>query len=242
MEVQSASVVLVNVSSTATSFVSERRFDRGLTIAQVMQKLELITGTEVKDMLIDVYKEDKLLFKLDNPEALLGSYHIDNGMRLHVIDKNPHGASAFNDVSKVEKYNMSSNAYDKRQDTVRSFLKNNKLGKFDPNEISASQKLEEERKLEDDDAFARIKIDSRCQVSRPGQMVRRGLVKYVGYTDFKPNVWIGVQYDEPYGKHNGTVKDKSYFVCEQGYGAFVRPKNVECGNFPELSLDEDDEM
>ena len=241
MEVHSSSVVNVLVSSTATSFVSERRFDRGFTISVLMQKLELITGTMVKDQLLEVYNEDKLMFKLDNPDALLGSYHIDDGMRIHVIDKNPQGAMSFSDVSKVEKYNMSDDTYEKRQDSVRSFLKQNKQGKFNPDVIAAKEQAEQERKLEDDEALQRIKVGSRCQVTVPGQMVRRGEVKYLGYTDFKPNVWVGVQYDEPYGKHNGTVQGKSYFSCEQGYGAFVRPKHIECGKFKELDL-EDDEM
>ena len=241
VEIQSPNMVIVSVSSTATSFVSERRFDRGSTIAELMQKLELITGTLMQDMLIEVYKEDKFMFKLDNPDALLGSYHIDNGMRLHVVDKNPQGANIFNDLSKVEKYSMTDNAYEQRHGTVRSFLKQNKLGKFNPDEISANEHLEKEKKIEDEAALRRIKVGLRCQVSIPGQMVRRGEVKYIGYTDFQSNVWVGVQYDEPYGKHNGTVKGKSYFTCEQGYGSFVRPKHVECGEFPELDI-EDDEM
>ena len=241
MEVHSASVINVLVSSTATSFVSERRFDRGSTVAELMQKLELITGTLIKDQVIEVYNEDKLILKLDNPDALLGSYHIDDGMRLHVIDKNPQGAVSFSDVSKVEKYNMPDDAYEKRQDSVRSFLKQNKLGKFNPEEVIAKEQIERERKLEDEEALQRIKVGSRCQVTVPGQMVRLGEVKYLGYTEFKPNVWVGVRYDEPYGKHNGTVQGKSYFSCESGYGAFVRPKHVECGDFNELDL-EDDEM
>ena len=241
MEVHSASVVNVLVSSTATSFVSERRFDRGSSIAEIMQKLELITGTLIKDQLIEVYKKDKMMFRLDNPDAILGSYHIDDGMRLHVIDKNPQGASSFNDVTKVEKYDMSEENYEKRQETVRSFLKQNKLGKFNPQEIAANEKAEQERKLEDEEAMHRIKVGSRCQVNVPGQMVRRGEVKYLGYTEFRPHIWVGVRYDEPYGKHDGTVQGKSYFQCENGYGAFVRPKHVECGNFAELDF-EDDEM
>jgi len=55
-------------------------------------------------------------------------------------------------------------------------------------------------------------------------------------------VWVGVCYDEPYGKHDGTVQGRRYFECQSPYGAFVRPKNVECGDYPELGLDDEDEM
>jgi tubulin-folding cofactor B len=27
---------------------------------------------------------------------------------------------------------------------------------------------------------------------------------YVGKADFKPGYWVGIKYDEPLGKHNGT--------------------------------------
>ena len=241
MEVRSSSVLNVEVSSTASSFVSERRFDRGYTVAQVMQKLEMITGTMVKDMLIEVYKDDKIQFKLDNPDAILGSYHLDDGMRLHVIDNNPQGAKSLIDVSKVEKYVMSDESYDQRNSTVRSFLKKNKFGKFHPQEVATKQQTEDERKIEDEDALQRIHVGSRCQVTAPGKMARRGEVMYVGYTEFKPHVWVGVRYDEPYGKNDGTVMNKSYFKCDQGYGSFVRPKQVECGDFPELKIDDDEE-
>ena len=39
-------------------------------------------------MKLEVYnKDDKLMFTLDNDEALLGSYHVDDYMRIHVRDE-----------------------------------------------------------------------------------------------------------------------------------------------------------
>ncbi|KAJ4892108.1 CAP Gly-rich domain protein [Raphanus sativus] len=46
-----------------------------------------------------------------------------------------------------------------------------------------------------------IKVGDRCQVE-PGE--KRGVVKYVGRAEsLGPGYWVGIQYDEPLGKHDG---------------------------------------
>ena len=53
---------------------------------------------------------------------------------------------------------------------------------------------------------------------------RRGEVMYVGRVSELPSgVWIGVRYDAPVGKNDGSVKGVSYFECLDKYGGFVRP-------------------
>ncbi len=49
-----------------------------------------------------------------------------------------------------------------------------------------------------------IEVGMRCSVQITEDSEKRGIVQYVGKTDFKPGYWVGVQYDEPLGKHNGT--------------------------------------
>ena len=46
--------------------------------------------------------------------------------------------------------------------------------------------------------------------------------------------WVGVQYDEPVGKNDGTIKGVAYFNCLPNYGALVRPDTVTAGDFPPL--------
>lgn len=65
----------------------------------------------------------------------------------------------------------------------------------------------------------------------------------LGSTSFQPGIWIGVEYDEPLGKNNGTVQGVEYFKCRPNHGAFVRPTKVTVGDFPEEDLfNTDDEL
>jgi len=49
-------------------------------------KLEMVTGASCSSMIVEVYdKDNKFLCRLDNNDALIGSYPIDDGARLHVI-------------------------------------------------------------------------------------------------------------------------------------------------------------
>jgi dynactin complex subunit len=49
---------------------------------------------------------------------------------------------------------------------------------------------------------------------------------FVGTTDFGAGNWVGVKFDAPLGKNNGTVKDRTYFICEPNHGSFVRPSAI----------------
>uniref|UniRef100_A0A7S4PKF1 CAP-Gly domain-containing protein n=1 Tax=Guillardia theta TaxID=55529 RepID=A0A7S4PKF1_GUITH len=149
------------------------------------------------------------------------------------------------DVSLVTKYEISEEAYNARKNTYRKF-KEEKL-KEDPEwslkkEIDARKakagmepSSDSKSKIEDDEYMATeasaIKVGDRCEVAGG----RRGCVKYVGKIPELPKGWwVGVQYDEPVGKNDGSVKGVSYFECLDKYGGFVRPDLVQVGDFPEL--------
>ena len=74
-----------------------------------------------------------------------------------------------------------------------------------------------------------------------GGLEKRATVKFVGLTSFKPGYWVGVAYDEPLGKHNGTIDDLTYFICPDKHGAFVRPNLVTVGDYPEEDIFMSDE-
>ena len=54
-----------------------------------------------------------------------------------------------------------------------------------------------------------------------------GTVKYVGTTLFAPGKWIGIELDEPKGKHTGTVQGKTYFQCPENCGLMVRKNQLQ---------------
>ena len=56
---------------------------------------------------------------------------------------------------------------------------------------------------------------------------KRGFVQYVGYTNFKAGLWVGIEMNHVGdGKHDGSIRGVQYFVTNPGRGLFVRPWNV----------------
>lgn len=80
-------------------------------------------------MQIEAYTGDnKFVCKLEDSNALLGSYPLEDGMRLHVIDQ----FQIKNELNfgNVPKFELSQEEYEQKQDSVKAFLQKNKLGNF----------------------------------------------------------------------------------------------------------------
>ncbi|XP_076846524.1 tubulin-folding cofactor B [Brachyhypopomus gauderio] len=233
--------VSVRITSTLSSFEVNRRFNRGITVAEFKSKLELVIGCPAASMDLQLFStSDKFLQNLDDNDALLGSYPVDDDCRIHVIDRSGTLSGAFSDLSKVEKYEISDDAYEKRADSLRNFKKNMKVGRFNEENVAKHEESVAQKEEEEKAALALITVGRRCQVQVAGQPTKIGTVMFVGTTDFKPGYWVGVKYDEPLGKNDGCVNGKRYFECEPKYGAFVKPLSIAVGDFPEedYGLDE----
>lgn len=122
-------------------------------------------------------------------------------------------------------------------------MERNRMGKYNEDNLKKKQEEQQIKETEEEEMANAFKVDERCEVSVSGQPKRRGVIKFVGKTHFKPGFWVGIHYDEPMGKNDGSVEGKKYFDCPPKYGAFVKPGNVTMGDFPELFDEEEmDEM
>eukprot|EP00878_Enallax_costatus_P005154 GHUV01005417.1.p1 GENE.GHUV01005417.1~~GHUV01005417.1.p1 ORF type:complete len:279 (+),score=61.01 GHUV01005417.1:247-1083(+) len=232
----------------------EIRLDKHMSIDAVKQKINNMTGTSVLTMMLHLKDESgKPVAVLSDGSKKLGYYSPCDGWCLHVIDTDESSLSAqgwLEDVSKVTKYVMSEDDYATRDNTYRKY-KEQKL-KEDP-----TWTLEKEMCMRRGvpytppavvgpdlgaEAAASLSVGQRCCVD-PGE--RRGEIKYVGRVEgLAEGYWVGVAFDEPLGKNDGSVQGKRIFSCPRGHGAFVRPDKVTAGDFPPVDdfLGSDDEI
>lgn len=230
------SVVTVFVASPLTKIASERRFDKGLSIFQIKQKLEMITGSLTGNMKLHLLDtKDNCVCVMGNDDAMLGAYPVEDYYTIKVEDTDPNQAALnLTDVSQVEKIEMSTEEYETREGSVLAFKKLHKLGRFADGADAAAEEKEEQY----GDVAATIKVGDRCLV----RSTNKGTVAYVGKTEFEKGYWVGIRLDEPLGKNDGLVKGKRYFQCEAKYGVMVRPTQVAVGDYPEDDFGSDEEM
>ncbi|CAI8602088.1 unnamed protein product [Vicia faba] len=231
------SVLLRVTHSNLKTFNSDIRFSLQLTVEAMKEKLWKKSGTSVESMHLELYDDvrNKIADLTDNSK-LLGFYSPFDGFCLHVVDLDPASVTSggwLEDTSLVEKFEISEQAYNKRGDTFRKYKE--KLTSQVPSTVEA--------KTPDTDLkgiCANIKVGSRCEVE-PG--AKRGVVKFAGRAEpLGPGFWVGVQYDEPLGKHDGMVKGVRYFQCPPSHGGIVRPEKVKVGDYLERDPFEDDEI
>ncbi|KAL4720643.1 hypothetical protein ACJJTC_001809, partial [Scirpophaga incertulas] len=182
----------------------ERRFKKNITILEFKTKLELVTGGSAVTMKLKIYdSKNNFICDIDNDTALLGSYPIDDGTRIHVIDN----FTLINDFSSAEsadRFRLSEEEYEKKGDTLRSFLQRNRLGKYNEEEMN-KLKEQQQKELEEEAKLAEAAVvGARCEVRVPRQAARRAAVRYNGPLAGAKGLWIGVQYDEPLGKNDGS--------------------------------------
>jgi len=219
---------------------SERRFDLQLPISQLKEKLHLITGIPVENQQLTIYNNDADLHPvrvLDEDQRPLGFYSPADFQVLKVVDTNPSTTftGQLTDLSGVEKFELTEDQYALRQDSVLAYKQRHKVGRFADKTESKPAPT----------GTVDISIGSRCEVesTEPG-LHKRGTVRYAGPTDFGSGggVWVGIEYDEPMGKNDGSVNGKRYFTCAPRFGVFVRPDKVNVGDYPVVDPFEDEEM
>lgn len=232
----------VNVIVTSDLTSSERRISPSLTLSQLKSKLETITGIPPSAQRLVLYSPngDNSVDLSARPETgTVESAGVRSQYRIHVEDTRPKDQQLDLNDPNVERYEMPPEEYESREDSVLAWKRRNKLGRFDPN---AQADLEEDARKSREAADQKgIQPGARCQVNS----LKLGTVRYVGpVPEIKgaQRIWVGVEYDEPVGKHDGVIAGTRYFQARPNTGAFVKPEAVEVGDFPEESFDDDDEL
>ncbi|CAD5166220.1 tubulin-folding cofactor B-like [Musa acuminata AAA Group] len=230
------SVVLRVTHANVKSFSADVRFSLEMTVESVKEKLWKKCGTAVDSMVLELYDDaGSKVCDLSDATRPFGFYSPQDGYRLHIIDLDPSSVTSggwLEDTSLVEKYTISEDAYNKLDNNFRKF----KEKMVSQNPMAKENKLSENYM---EDLCANIKVGDRCEVE-PGE--KRGIVKFVGRAEaLGPGFWVGIQYDEPLGKHDGTVKGKRYFDCPPQHGVMLRPDKVKVGDYPERDPFEEDE-
>ncbi|KRZ77102.1 Tubulin-folding cofactor B [Trichinella papuae] len=198
------------VTSDVQTFYSRRRFPLKITVGELKKKVEILTGIPFSCMTLQIVKPDGQKLKLFDANETLADLNISDGTTIHAIDENQKTANL---------YEVANVLY-------------NKLGKYNPNHEKLVAKEEMEIDVLDK------QVGQRCivKIGDP-QEWKRGKIAYIGETDFKPGLWIGVEYDEEVGKHDGSVNGKRYFQCMDKRGAFVRPHLVKTETENEEALE-----
>lgn len=231
---------VVNVFVVSLDTQSERRLELHTTIGQLKGKLELITGIPVANQSISLLNSDSdptVIAQLSDDSKPLGFYGVRSLQVLKVDDLDPSTSftGQLTDTSQVDKFELTEAEYAARPDTVLAYKQRHQVGRFAPKEEVKIRPTPE----------INIPVGSRCEVesSEPG-LSKRGTVRFVGQTKFGSGdgVWVGVEYDEPFGKNDGSVQGERYFECRPKYGVFVRPEKVKVGDFPPEEIDLDEEM
>jgi len=260
---QGESTVLLHVThSNLKAHFMELRLDRHMTIERVKEKMRTHCGTGSDFMHLTLLNEhNQVVADMSDDSLKLGYFSPQDGWTIHITDLDSNSLSAnggLEDVSLVKKYEISEEDYLKRDNNFRAW-KADKL-KQDPTWTFSKQikrQQDEKRKQKDPnyvpepekqpisddehlaDLAAAMKLGDRCEVNPGG---KRGEVKFLGKIPaIAPGWWVGVQYDEPVGKNDGTCKGKRLFSCPPNFGGFLRPDKVVVGDFPELDLFDEDE-
>ncbi|RNF22374.1 tubulin-specific chaperone [Trypanosoma conorhini] len=228
-------MTVVRVSLTHSSSgmrVPEKRYDLAQTIASVKANIATHFATPPDQMQLQLLDDRGVKVESNMADdKQLGYYQCRDDFVIHVVDLRPAQQIAnFEDLTQVEKYEISEEAYSKREDNARAFRQL----------MMARQREEAEKagvpatKELDADSYKKaaeaIHVDDRCQC-QPGD--RLGTVRFVGrVATLKPGYWVGVEFDEPVGKGDGSAKGMRVFQCQPNYGGFLRPDQVTVGEFP----------
>ncbi|PGG96289.1 hypothetical protein GX51_07892 [Blastomyces parvus] len=165
------------------SFASERRITPTWTVSQLKTKLETMTGIPPSNQRLKLKMPGREDQWVEGEDRIVGDWGLGRGCEFEVHDTRPPSARPnFTDVSSVEKYTIPTSTYESLPNSVLSWKKNQKLGRFDPSAPSPEQMLKQQVEKEQEDIKQRgIELSKRAiiQPSTPPH-VRRGTIRFIG--------------------------------------------------------------
>lgn len=208
-------------------------FSRSWNLEQTKNKVYQTFGTSPEWQEISIAGN-----KITDETKTLGDLGVASGMILHCHDANPHSEAkggGYEDVSLVEKFELTDEQYDKMENTYRAF-KRRMIAK-DPNWIPKHVAEARARKLAangppvppeaEEEVYMRMQVGMRCEAIGG----RRGVIRWIGKAEElkTEHTYIGVEFDEPEGKHDGIIGEKRYFQTPPNQGAFLPSTKVKAG-------------
>ncbi|KAI3635686.1 hypothetical protein MIR68_006324 [Amoeboaphelidium protococcarum] len=222
----------VTVLSSNNDIQREYRVDPAWTLQYLKNRLQLIVGCDSQSVKLKI-DEGPLLNDCEHDPETLHVLGIVDGSTIEITTP-INQRDNFTDVSQVEKFELDDAEYEKRTDSVRNFMRVNKLGKHsDQRNSSASDDHSNYESFHGH-------VGDRCQVQLTEDGLKRnGYIRYVGNVNGRQGLWIGVEYDEPVGRHDGSFKGVTYFQCKHGHGSFVAPDKVHLNG---IDVDQDEDL
>lgn len=236
----------ISVFFTSALTSSERRISPQWTLAYLKQRLEPITGIAPENQILQYFphrsSNESIEIHSTDENATVANFNIVAYSRIHVTDADPDSRlGELADDSNVQQFQLSEEDYAARGDSVLQWKKEQRLGRFAPGFDEQKARAQDEN-----EQLARgISVGQRCRVINiEGE--RRGVVRFVGkipLLDSGEFPWVGVEFDEPVGKNDGLIGSERIFTARPQHGSFVKPRQIEVGDFPELDpFASDDEI
>jgi ADP-ribose pyrophosphatase len=68
-----------------------------------------------------------------------------------------------------------------------------------------------------------VQIGMRLVVKTLNGEKKKGIIRFIGETDFATGTFLGLEMDEPVGNHNGSWQGSNYYKCKPHHGIFCWP-------------------
>jgi len=218
--------IKITITKDEDSSELEKKYLNTMLVKDLKMRLELLLGIRSDYMLIDLFVnevKDKLLND-DNLQIgqVMPGDGLSNQLRIHVSERKD---KVKIDEEEVEKFTLSEEKYSLRDNSARRYMMENKLGPYAEKKNLPLSDIHNSTSL-----IKAMNIGDKVEVESKEGTLRKGVIRFIGDTQFKSGLWIGVEFDDSVGKNDGSVDGVRYFECSTNCGVFVRPNKVKVIN------------